>query len=137
LDRLAGPSANPRLKVFIAYEAPENFTGAVRDFGPSHVLVIDAAAGGYAPGTVFAVEPAAIPDEDVSTHRTPISTLAAYLEKTLCCRVVVLGIEPGAFETREALTPGVQAAVEKLSAWLAAFVDRRLRSSSASGHRYS
>lgn len=137
LGRLAVPSDNPRLKIFIAHEAPENFTGAVRDFGPSHVLVIDAAAGGYAPGTVFALDPAAILDEDISTHRTPLSTLAAYLERTTGCRVVVLGIEPGAFEAREALTPGVQAAVDRLAAWLAAFVCRRLRSSSASGHRYS
>jgi len=137
LGRLAGPSANRRLKVFAAHEAPENFTGAVRDFGPSHVLVIDAAAGGYAPGTVFSVDPASIVDEDISTHRTPLSRLAAYLEKTLGCRVVVVGIEPGAFENRGVLTPGVQVAVEGLSAWLAAFISRRLRSSSASGHRYS
>jgi hydrogenase 3 maturation protease len=137
LVRLAAPSANPRLKVFVAHEAPENFTGAVRDFGPSHVLVIDAAAGGYPPGTIFPVDPAVIPDEDVSTHRAPLSTLAAYLERTVGCRVVILGIEPGAFETRAALSPGVQAAVESLSVWLAAFIGRRLRSSSASGHRYS
>jgi hydrogenase maturation protease len=137
LGRLAGPSANPRLKVFVAHEAPENFTGAVRDFGPSHVLVIDAAAGGYPPGTVFRVEPAAIPDEDVSTHRTPLSTLAAYLEKTVGCRVVVLGVEPGVFEPGAGLSPEVARAVDRVAAWLAAFAGRRLRSSSASGHRYS
>ncbi len=78
-------------------EAPENFTGAVRAFAPSHVLVLDAASAGFPPGTVFPVDPSAVPDEDVSTHRTPLSTLADYLERTVGCRVLVLGIEPKAF----------------------------------------
>ena len=78
-ERLAGLVAatpRPRLKVFVAGEAPENFTGAVRAFGPSHVLVVDAAAAGFKPGTVFQIAAAAIPDDGISTHRTPLSRLA-------------------------------------------------------------
>lgn len=134
---LVAPRANPRLKIFIACDAPENFTGAVRDFGPSHVLVIDAAAAGFRPGTVFLPDSAQIPDEEISTHRTPLSTLAAYLEKTVGCRVVVLGIEPQVFVLGAPLSPSVRKAVKRVVDYLAGFVVRRLRSSSASGHRYS
>ncbi|MEN6311708.1 MAG: hydrogenase maturation protease, partial [Acidobacteriota bacterium] len=74
LARLVGAAAGRRLKIFVTHEAPENFTGAVRDYGASHVLVIDASAGGFPPGTIFVVDPASIANVDVSTHRTPLST---------------------------------------------------------------
>jgi hydrogenase 3 maturation protease len=137
LSRLVSPQICPRLKVFVGHESPENFTGAVRDFGPSHVLIIDAAAGGFPPGTVFLIDPAGIADDDVSTHRTPLSMLAGYLEKAVGCRVVILGIEPGTFVLGAPLKASVQKAVDQLAVDLAAFVCRRLRSSSASGRKYS
>jgi hydrogenase 3 maturation protease len=137
LGRLAGSSAHPRLKVFIAHEAPENFTGAVRDFRPSHVLVIDAAAAGFHPGSVFLVDPEAIPDEDISTHRTPLSTLAAYLERTVGCRVVILGIEPEDFTSGAPLSLPARKAVDNVAAYLAGFASRRLKSSSASRRKCS
>ncbi|HVP90403.1 MAG TPA: hydrogenase maturation protease [Terriglobales bacterium] len=137
LARLAGPSAGARLKVLVTHEAPENFTGAVRDYGASRVLVIDASAGGFPPGAIFFVDPAEIANDDVSTHRTPLSTLAAYLERTANCRVVILGIEPRAFADDTTLSPEVESAVEIVARWLAAFSRRRLRSSSASRRRCS
>jgi len=137
LSRLVPPKDFPRLKIFVAHESPENFTGAVRDFGPSHVLIIDTAAGGFPPGTIFLIDPPGIADEDVSTHRTPLSTLAGYLEKTIGCRVVILGIEPGSFVLGAPLKASVQKAVDRVAGGLAGFVGRRLRSSSASGRKYS
>lgn len=139
-ERLAGLVAAtpcPRLKVFVAGEAPENFTGAVRAFGPSHVLVVDAAAAGFKPGAVFQVDAAAIPNDGVSTHRTPLSTLAAYLEKTAACRVVILGMEPESFVPGAPLRPSVRKAAGEIAEYLAGFARRRLRSSLASKHRCS
>jgi hydrogenase 3 maturation protease len=137
LAALVARKACPRLKIFVTYEAPENFTGAVRAFKPSHVLVIDTAAAGFSPGTVFLVDPATISHDEISTHRTPLSTLAAFLEETVGCRVVILGMEPEDFAPGISLRPSVQAAVGQVAAYLAGFVRRRLRSSSASKHRCS
>jgi hydrogenase 3 maturation protease len=137
LARLIALKDYPRLKVFVAHEVPENFTGAVRDFGPSHVLIIDAAAGGFPPGSVFLLDRAGIPDEDVSTHRMPLSTLAGYLEATAGCRVVVLGIEPETYFPGAPLSRPVQEAAGRVAVYLAALVRRRLRSSSASKRRCS
>jgi hydrogenase maturation protease len=137
LLRVAGPGAHPRLEVFVAHDVPENFTGAVRRSGASHALVIDAAAAGHRPGTVFLVDPAAIPAEDVSTHRTPLSALASYLERTAGCRVIILGIEPQGLSEGAALSRPVRDAVTEVAGWLADFISGRVRSSSASGRRGS
>jgi len=137
LAALVAATACPRLKVFVTGEAPENFTGAVRAYGPSHVLVVDAAAARFKPGVVFLLDAAAIPDDGISTHRTPLSTLAAYLERTAACHVVILGIEPESFAPGAPLRPSVRKAVGEVAEYLAAFASRRLRSSSASKRRYS
>jgi len=137
LVRLVGPGARARLEVFIAHDVPENFTGSVRRSGASVALVIDAAAAGHRPGSVFLVDPADVPAEDVSTHRTPLSALAAYLQETAACRVVILGIEPEGFAAGAPLSPPVRDAVARVAAWLAKFAGRPIRSSSASRHRCS
>ncbi len=134
--RLAG-AACPGLEVFVAHDVPENFTGPVRRSGAAVALVIDAAAAGHRPGTVFPVDPAAVPAEDVSSHRMPLSTMAAYLERTAGCRVVILGIEPRGFVEGAGLSGPVREAVTEVAGWLAGFARRRLRSSSASGRRCS
>jgi hydrogenase maturation protease len=137
LARLADAGTCGRLKVFVTEEAPENFTGRVRACGADVVLVLDAAAGGFPPGTIHLVDLRQIAREDVSTHRTPLSTLAEFLDRTAGCRVVILGIEPQSFAAGALLSPAVRDAVQKVVRYLAAFVSRRLRSSSASGHKYS
>jgi hydrogenase maturation protease len=116
----------PRLKVILAHHVPENFTGQVRAFGADAVLVLDAAAGGLPPGTIHLVDPDRIAREDVSTHRTPLSTLAEFLEKTAGCRVVILGIEPGTLAPGSRVTPAVRAAAEEAAAYVAALAARRL-----------
>jgi hydrogenase maturation protease len=125
------------LKVILAHNAPENFTGDIRKFGATHVLIVDVAAGGFAPGTLFLFDPAEIRDDDASTHRAPLSLLADFLAKTVGCRVLVLGIEPKSFEPGASLSPEVSAAVENAAAGLAAFALRRVKSSSASRRRCS
>jgi hydrogenase maturation protease len=118
--------AIPRLKVIVAHHVPENFTGTVRAFGVDTVLILDAAAGGFPPGTLHLVDPGQIARGDVSTHRTPLSTLAEFLEKTAGCRVVILGIEPGTLARGSRMTPGVRAAAAEAAAYLAALATRRL-----------
>jgi hydrogenase maturation protease len=137
LGKLVDRRTAARLKIILAYDAPENFTGDVRKFGATHVLIVDVAASGFPPGAVFLFDPDEIRDEDASTHRAPLSLLARYLEKTAGCSVLVLGIEPKCFEPGAPLSPEVARAVEKAAAALAAFARRRVRSSSASRHRYS
>ncbi|GEM_PF-318493 len=82
------------IEVLEAGEAPENAMGIIRRFRPTHVLIIDASLGGREPGEIFLVERRKIRREDLSTHRIPLTHLIRYLEQSVKCRVIVVGIEP-------------------------------------------
>ena len=81
--------------VFFGETTPENLTGEIRAFGPSHVVILDAADLGRRPGTVELV-PVDAPSLSVSasTHGLPLEVLANYLRQSIGCDVLVLGIQP-------------------------------------------
>lgn len=100
------------IKVLDGGEVPESATGTIRKFRPTHVLIIDAAAGGHEPGTIFFVSRKKIPEDDLTTHRIPLSHLVRYLEETIGCRVIVLGIEPKELSSGKPMSGQVRKAVE-------------------------
>jgi hydrogenase 3 maturation protease len=100
------------IKVFDGGEVPESATGLIREFRPTHVLIIDAAAAGRRPGTIFFISQNRIPEEDLTTHRLPLSQLVHFLEESVGCRVTVLGIEPGDASWGRPGSPAVKRAVK-------------------------
>jgi len=119
---LAGAFLPPgRVLVIAAGEVPENFTGVIRSFGPDLAVLVDAARSGRPPGTVFLIDPADVADEDLSTHRIPLSRLARYIRETMDCRVLLLGIEPVTLEggAEGSLSPAVGTAVGRVARVLA------------------
>jgi len=112
---LSGRSPLPEKALVIdAGEVPENFTGVVRVFAPDLVVIVDSAATGGPAGAVFLVDPAEVADEDVSTHRIPLTRLSRYIRETMGCRVLILGIEPLSFEPGSPMTPAVGKAVRRV-----------------------
>ena len=89
--------------------------------------MIDAALGAHRPGEVFPVEREDIPDEGISTHKISLRMLVAYLEETVGCSVVFLGIQAADLEIGNPVSKPVARAAGRLAAALAAM----LRSSSA------
>ncbi len=113
--RLSGSTASGRrLQILKTFEVPENFTGAVRAFGPDLVILVDAAVGGRPPGEVYRVDPAAIGSEDISTHRIPLSALVRFLEMEVGCAVLVLGIQPLSLDLGSPLSKPVARGVRSL-----------------------
>ncbi len=106
-------------QVLDAGESPESATGLIREFRPTHVLIVDAAMGGFRPGTIFIVEKEKISHEDISTHRIPLIHLVRYLEESVGCRTVLIGIEPKELAWGKPVSPSVKAAAARLAAWLA------------------
>lgn len=106
--------AFPNLQVFDAGETPENLTGVIRKFNPTHVLIIDAAIGGHKPGTIFIINQKKISRDDLSTHRLPLSHLTRYLEESIGCRVVLIGIEPLEISWKKSMSPPVKASIATL-----------------------
>jgi len=119
LKKLMGGKARSRLKILLGHETPENVTGEIRKFRPGLVLILDAAQGGYKPGTVFIVEKNQIDDDSVSTHTISLGLLVAYLEETIGCKVMVLGIQPLNLGLGENVSLPVKRAAEKLAAFIA------------------
>jgi len=106
------------LQVLDGGTAPENVTGVIRGFRPTHVLIVDAAAGGHRPGTIFIMDRDKIREDDISTHRLPLFHLARYLEEDIGCRVILLGIELKAAGPGRPVSREVRAAASRLAAWL-------------------
>ncbi len=84
----------PHVRVINAGVMPENYTGDIRKFQASHVLIIDAVIGGKKPGTIFKVDPKGIINEDVSTHRMSLSMLTLFINDNIGANVFIIGIEP-------------------------------------------
>jgi hydrogenase 3 maturation protease len=125
-DLLAGPGPLPaKAMVVAAADVPENFTGVVRAFAPDLAVLVDSAAAGRPPGAVFLLDPAEVADEDVSTHRVPLTRLARYIRETMDCRVLILGIEPSSFEEGAPVSPPVGRAVRRVIAVLRSALDAR------------
>ncbi|MDM7926343.1 MAG: hydrogenase 3 maturation endopeptidase HyCI [bacterium] len=82
-------------RVFMGETAPENLTGEIRRFAPSHLIIVDSADFGREPGSVVAADPVEITGISFSTHRLPLFVLTDYIEREMPCRILIIGIQPG------------------------------------------
>lgn len=101
--------------VIEAETVPENFTGELRRFRPSHVLLVDAAHFGGRPGDVV-VAPSSSSTHGVSfsTHHMPLSMFARFVEASIGAKVILVGVQPGSLHG-EGLSPEVEEAVSLLT----------------------
>jgi hydrogenase 3 maturation protease len=120
LKKKLGQKGRSRFKVLLGHETPESLTGKIRRFRPDLVLILDAAVSGKKPGSVFLIRKKDMAMEDISTHKMPLPLLVDYLEKSVNCRVLVLGIEPRSCQEGAPLSATVRKAVEALALKLAA-----------------
>ena len=109
-----------RFAVFQGETAPENITGELRRYGPTHLVVVDAADHGRAPGHVEVLPAERIDDTgSFSTHRMPLGVLIGYLTASLGCRVIVVGIQPEGCEFGAEPSAAVRRAAKKVAAAIA------------------
>ena len=127
LRRLSARTRRPAIGLFEGGTAPENLTGEILRFQPSHILLVDAADLGLKPGTVKLIKPEAIGGVSFSTHVLPLKILADYLSQSLPCpacnaehnmagrQVMVLGIQPGRTDFGMAPSREIRAATRQLA----------------------
>jgi hydrogenase 3 maturation protease len=84
----------PGVQVFLAGTMPENITGALRRYGPDHVLLLDAAEMGEQPGTLVIIAPGQVQARFFSTHALPLPVVMEYIEREIGAPVTLLGIQP-------------------------------------------
>lgn len=111
----------PRIpcRVFIGGAVPENVTGQLRGFSPSHILLIDAADLGFASGGAALVDPARTDGVTFSTHAMPMAVFMQYLAATLKAEVLLIGIQPRSLEYAADMDGDVRRGCADLAAILA------------------
>jgi len=83
-----------KFRVFLGATAPENLTGEIKKFKPSHVIIVDAADTGKKAGSITLIKPREATGVSFSTHQLPLSIMVEYLMQSLACEVVIIGIQP-------------------------------------------
>lgn len=83
-----------RIRVFIAGSAPENLTGEIKRFNPTHVLIVDAADIGKSPGEALLFGPEEAGGFSFCTHRLPTRIFAQYLAQSIACDIAIIGVQP-------------------------------------------
>lgn len=82
-------------KVFIGDTAPENLTGEIKKFKPSHLIVVDAAAVSKKSGQIKLIKPEQAGGVTFCTHQLPLKIMIDYLRQAIGCKVIIIGISPG------------------------------------------
>jgi hydrogenase 3 maturation protease len=104
-------------KVFLleCETVPESFIQPIVEFAPTHVLLIDTAILGLAPGTARLIDPERIADfPAVTTHVLPLRIFCEYITKETGAKIALLLIEPKNTEFGEGLTPQVTASAQNI-----------------------
>jgi hydrogenase 3 maturation protease len=105
-DKSGLAQGKPEVRVFIGETAPENLTGEIKRFQPTHLLIIDAADLNKEPGHIEIMEPDTISGISFCTHSLPLKVIIGYLLESFKFQAIIIGIQPktlvfGAQPTKE------------------------------------
>lgn len=105
-------------KVFIGETAPENFTGEIRKFNSTHLIIVDSADMNKKPGSVRLIDPDQIGGLSFCTHSLPLKVMTDYLAKSVGCKTCVIGIQPKGLGFDTPCSPEVRRAAKNISSLL-------------------
>ena len=114
--------ACPQIELFYGATAPENLTGEIKNYRPSHLILVDAADVGKGPGAIQVIAPEAIVDASFSTHRMPLKVVVDYLRESIGCKVLIIGIQPKTVEYDTPVSLEVKSSVRQLVTAIEAIV---------------
>ena len=103
------------IEVFLGATAPENLTGVIKRFKPSHLVIIDAIDASQKPGTILVLDPTAAGGATFSTHTMPAKILAMYLTKSTRCKTIIIGIQAKSIDFGDTISKDVGRSARFLS----------------------
>ena len=119
-DRLSKRKTRVPVKIFFGETAPENLTGEIKRFKPSHLIMIDTIDAGKRAGSIYLFKPEEVGNgASFSTHKMPAKILIDYLVNSCGCQATVIGIQPKTVDFGKAVSGSVKASAEKVAAILA------------------
>jgi hydrogenase 3 maturation protease len=98
----------PSILLLPTETVPESYTGSIREFAPTHILLLDAAHFGGVPGEGRIIPTEIITNISISTHSLPLHIFIDYIKKSICPRVLLLGIQGANIELGEGITMEVE-----------------------------
>lgn len=73
--------------------APENYSGKIIEFYPTHLLVVDAADLGLSPGSIADIDPNDVGGPMFCSHMLPLKVMVDYIKSETGAKVTLLGIQ--------------------------------------------
>ena len=83
---------------------PESYIDKVREFRPTHVLIIDAAQIGTNPGNSRLLSPRKVKGLSISTHTLPLNVFAEFVKRETGSKVQILAVQPKDLDFGEGMT---------------------------------
>lgn len=115
-SRLARAFAHhPSVHIMLGGTAPENFTGVIRRWQPSHLIVLDATRQGKEAGTVSIVDATSAEGLSCCTHALPLKMMLQYLRQECNMQIVIIGIEPKDTAFGQPISAPVQRAIRRVA----------------------
>jgi hydrogenase 3 maturation protease len=91
---LSKVSGTRKFRAFDGATAPENLTGEIKRFKPTHLAIIDSADIGKKAGEIILLKPQMARGVSFCTHQLPLKILVDYLMDSIDCRVMIIGVQP-------------------------------------------
>jgi len=118
-------STKARVQVFHGATAPENLTGEIKKFKPSHLIIVDTAELKKKPGDVMMFDPASVSNFSFSTHKLPIKIMIDFIKQSIDCKVAIIGIQPKSIEFGQTPSMEVKKASENVAAAIEEVIEGR------------
>ena len=104
-----------KLKVFLGSTAPENLTGEIIRYKPTHIIIIDSVDTDQKPGFILLVDPEEVGGVSFSSHMLPIKMIVDYLLESLKCEIIIIGIQPKILTFGETISKEVKKSAKQIS----------------------
>lgn len=112
----SGGNRKKYVRVFIGDTAPENLTGEIRGYKPTHLVIIDTIEINQKPGTVLVLEPSDIGGGvSFSTHKMPSRVLIEYFRNSFKCDVILIGIQPKSIDFGKSVSADVKGSSKEVA----------------------
>jgi len=106
------PVGRADVRLFGGETAPENFSGSILRFAPTHLLIVDAADVNLSPGDFADICPEDVGGPSYCSHMLPIKLMVDYLARETGAHVTLLGIQYRTLTFDGPMSPEVTAAVD-------------------------
>jgi hydrogenase 3 maturation protease len=118
LDKAAKKKKNPYgFKAYLGETAPENLTGEIKRYKPTHLIIVDTIDIKEKPGTILLLSPEMVASGiSFSTHKLPAEVLVNYFMSSFKCQVMIIGIQPGSLDFDKIPSKDVKGAAKEVSA---------------------